>query len=733
MRPTSANSTRVKWRSSTGFLLFWTLIRPLGAAEPVDFDRDIKPILEANCCRCHGPKEQESGLRLDSGAGLAAGGNSGPAITPGKSGASLLIRAVTGAKGVTRMPPEDEAGPLPADKVALLRRWIDDGAKIPADESGAAGTPKTRPSQHWAFQPIVRHRLPAVRNTTWPQSAIDQFILAKLERAALGPSEAADRTTLVRRLHLDLIGLPPAIGVVNRFIVDKNPDAFERQVDRLVASPHYGERFARQWLDQARYADSDGYSNDGPRVMWPYRDYVIDAHNADLPFERFVVEQIAGDLLPRPTQSQRIATGFHRNTQQYSEGDSATEEYRVENVVDRVHTTGVVFLGLTLGCARCHDHKFDPISQREFFALYAFFNNQDEPTVPVSVSLPPQKTTALVLSERTQPRETRIHVRGDFTRPGRVVVSDVPAVLPGLPKKRNSPNRLDLARWLVAPDNPLTSRVTVNRMWRTFFGDGLVTTDDDFGAQGDRPSHPELLDWLAWEFRRRQWSAKSLHRVLVTSSAYRQSSAPRATGAAGMDPQNRLFARQNRFRLDAELVRDATLSAAGLLSTRLKGPSVFPPQPEGVMRLTQQADRSWHTSSGEDRYRRGMYTFFWRLTPHPMLTLFDAPEANTACTRRPRSNTPLQALTLLNDVALVEAARGLAARITRDASLKSDNERLRYAFRLCVARSPSDEELAVLTRLLAKERSSAATDGEAAAWLSVARTLLNLDETITRE
>jgi len=690
---------------------------------PVDFARDVRPILQTHCWRCHGEQEQESGLRLDSATSLAEGGNSGPAVIPGKAADSALIQAVTGAKGVSRMPPPDEAPRLSDAQIDALRRWIDDGAKWPADET-PANTPKFAASAtHWSFQRARRPALLAVLSPAWATGPIDTFILAKLDQRKIFPSPPADRVTLIRRLSLDLLGLPPSLAEVESFANDSSPDAFERLADRLLASPHYGERFGRLWLDQARYADSDGYSNDAPRVMWPYRDYVIDALNRDLPFDQFTLEQLAGDLLPGATQRQLIATGFHRNTQLYSEGDSATEEFRVENVVDRVHTTGVVFLGLTLECARCHDHKFDPISQREFYQLFAFLNDQDEPTLPVEVPNGP-RTSTLVLRERSTPRETRIHIRGEFTRLGRVVKPGVPDVLHDLPPSAARPNRLVLARWIVAPQNPLTGRVTVNRIWRTFFGRGLVETDEDFGTRGDRPSHPELLDWLASEFVERGWSVKSLQRSIVTSSAYRQASRQRADLRTA-DPQNLLLARQNRNRLDAELVRDVSLAAAGLLSTKLKGPSVFPPQPDGVMRFSQTANRQWEASRGEDRYRRGMYTYFWRLTPYPMLTLFDGPEANTTCTRRPRSNTPLQALTLLNDAAFVESAQALAERVQRDLPFSDSARRLRYAFQLCVAREPTDTELAILARLLASD--------EKTAWISVARVLLNLDETITRE
>ena len=726
---------------------------------PVDYLRDVQPILRANCTDCHGPDDQNAGLRVDTAAAIISGGNTGPGIVPGNADASLLIQAVTGAGKAKQMPPEDAADKLSDEQIDLLRRWINEGAKHPESEQPLDSTDNGRKSKHWSFQPIVRHDPPAVKNGHWPRTPIDAFILAKLEEKSIAPAAQADRITLLRRLSFDLTGLPPTIAEVDEFVNDSRPDAYEQLVDRLLASPHYGERWGRWWLDQARYADSDGYSNDEARVMWKYRDWVIDAFNRDLPFDQFVVEQLAGDLLPNPTVAQRIATGFHRNTQTYSEGDSATEEYRIENVVDRVSTTGVVFLGLTLGCARCHDHKFDPISQREFYELFAFFNNQDEPKVDVPANgwdaLPtegdrPATTTALVLAERAEARETHIHLRGDFLSHGRQVFPQVPSVLPPLPPNAKKPTRVDLARWLVSAENPLTTRVITNRMWQVFFGKGIVETDDDFGTQGERPTHPQLLDWLASEFQRLGWSTKQLHRLIVTSAVYRQASQVRPELVA-VDPRNQWLARQNRLRLDAELVRDAALAASGLLSPKIGGPSVYPPQPKSVMRLTQHAKRKWNTSTGDDRYRRGMYTFFWRLTPHPLLMAFNAPDSATTCTRRPRANTPLQSLMLLNDEGFIEAAQALAVRVLQEAPSQDDASRIELAFRRCLSRKPSTEEASLLFDLLAADRADTAgaqeqqlfvpserlasgiAKGELLAWTTVARAVLNLDEFITRE
>ncbi len=734
---------------------------PAPAAE-VDYTREVKPLLARSCVGCHGPTKQRSGLRLDTAAGMKKGGDSGPAVVPGDSGASRLVHAVTGANDVPVMPPKPPR--LTAEEVAVVKKWIDQGAKAPAGEVAA-----TAKEAHWSFQPVKRPAVLEVKSGRI-RNPIDAFVLARLEADGIVPSPPAGRATLLRRLSFDLTGLPPMPAEVDAFLADARPDAYERAVERLLASPHYGERWGRHWLDLARYADSNGYSIDSPRSIWPYRDWVIKAMNHDLPFDRFTVEQLAGDLLPEATLDQKVATGFHRNTQINEEGGIDKEQFRVESVVDRVNTTGSVWLGLTVGCCQCHNHKFDPLAQKEYYQLFAFFNNQDEPNLPLGPAdpkraAPPAKgrpapggLTTMVLQERSKPRETHVLIGGDFTRQGVRVAPGTPAVLPPLPAPEGGrpANRLDLARWLVDPDNPLTARVAVNRVWGQYFGVGLVETENDFGAQGTPPSHPELLDWLADEFVRQGWSLKALHRIIVTSATYRQSSnvRPELTTA---DPRNRLLARQARLRLEAETVRDVCLAASGLLSPHLGGPSVFPPQPEGVGQLTQ-VKRNWVASRGPDRYRRGMYTHFWRSAPHPALAVFDGPDAGTTCTRRNRSNTPLQALTLLNDAGFTEYAYGLAARVLLDGPGGGD-DRVGYAFRLCLGRSPSEPELTRLTAFLAKQEARYAEDAKAAedllegggpagqklnevsgvpdsqkaALVLLARVLLNLDEFITRE
>ena len=766
---------------------------------------------------------------------ILAGGNRGVAVKPGNPSESLLLRAVE-QSGDLKMPPGRKLSPEQTD---VIRKWIADGALWGTEpgKDAAAATSKPKGADWWAFQPVEHPAPPAVLRMDWVRNPIDRFILARLEKEKLTPSPEASPATLLRRVTLDLTGLPPSPLEIRDFLADSRPDAYERVVDRLLASLHYGERWGRHWLDVARYADSDGYTIDAPRTMWRYRDWVINAINSDMPFDRFVIEQIAGDMLPNATTDQLIATGFNRNTPSNFEGGIDFEQYRVEAVVDRVSTAGAAFLGLTVGCARCHDHKFDPISQKEFYQLVAYFNNTDEitteaerydfnrPILPVptpeeiarkkafdaqwsalskelvayvrELAARPRKpgdpdpskdpelvervqnlrelrrrepklTTALVMRELPQPREAYIHLGGDFTRQGAAVKPAIPAVLPQLPAGANT--RLDFGRWLVDDRNPLTARVTVNRFWQEYFGKGLVETENDFGAQGAKPSHPELLDWLASEFMRAKWSSKAIHRLIVTSAVYRQSSSQRRD-VEEVDPYNKLLARQNRLRLDAEIIRDSAVSASGLLTDKIGGPSVYPPIPEGAMSVTQVSG-AWPTETGPDRYRRGLYTFFRRSAGFPGLVVFDAPDATSACTRRVRSDTPLQALSTLNDETFTEFAEGLAARVLKEAS--GDNrERIRYAFLLVIGRAPRAEEEQRMANFLARRIDEYKTnpslaieliykggkflpDGAPvnppppklaamlsamqpnaltleAAWTGVARVLLNTDDFLTRE
>ncbi|HTU22702.1 MAG TPA: PSD1 and planctomycete cytochrome C domain-containing protein [Gemmataceae bacterium] len=722
---------------------------PLRAAETpapartVDFRRDIQPIFTRACLSCHDARKQRGGLRLDQAEAARRGGDSGAVIKPGDSAHSRLFLLISGRDPDLKMPPAGKP-PLTAKEVALLRTWIDQGAKWPLTKSTEATRTESR---HWAFQAVKRPALPMVKDRSWMRNALDAFVLARLEKEEVAPAPEADRPMLLRRLSLDLLGLPPSPEEIADFEDDRSSDAYEKVVDRLLASPHYGERWGRHWLDLARYADSDGYEKDTGRPgAWRYRHWVLDALNRNLPYDQFVIEQLAGDLLPGATTEQRVATGFHRNTLTNKEGGVDKEQFRVEAVIDRVNTTARALLGVTLGCAQCHDHKYDPFSQREYYRFFAFFNSDKEVDIPASLpgrGTTPTKAPVLALGP---PRRTHILIRGDFLRKGIEVHPDTPSVLPLLqPQRVKTPTRLDLARWIARRDNPLTARVLVNWVWHKYFGRGIVPTLEDFGTQGERPSHPQLLDYLADDFMRRGWSLKTLHKTIVMSATYRQSS--RVTRELRRrDPLNVLLARQTRLRLEAEVVRDVTLAASGLLTRTIGGPSVRPPQPPGISELTYAHSARWIESKGADRYRRGLYIWFQRTSPYPMLMVFDAPDSNVCCVRRERSNTPLQALTLLNDTVFVECARALGQRLT--AREGDTEERIRYAFRLCLTREPTDSERSRLVRLFEELRiecrdkpqevsrlagTKESASPELAAWVALARTLLNLDEFVSRE
>ncbi|MFM8619031.1 MAG: PSD1 and planctomycete cytochrome C domain-containing protein [Opitutaceae bacterium] len=961
----------------------------LRAADAVDYDRDIRPILSNHCFQCHGPDDakRKGGLRLDTEAGARGATKSGAlAVVPGKPADSELLHRLTARDADEVMPPPVTKKPLDPAQIALLRRWIEQGAPQPA---------------HWSFEAPRRTTPPEVAGVIHP---IDRFVRARLAREGVAPSPAADRRTFIRRLSLDLIGLPPSPAEVQAFVDDRAPGAEARLVDRLLASVHFGERWGRHWLDQARYADSAGYLNDTLRpYAYLFRDWVIDAVNRDLPFDQFTVEQLAGDLLPDATREQRIATGFHRNSLKNDEAGADLELDRVKTAVDRTATTGSVWLGLTVGCAECHTHKYDPISIREFYQLYAFFNRTAERDIPAPrpdeladyerklaswekererleapirafvaglvpnrvtdwekkltpprerwTPLRPEEITTITedeervsqpnadhsvttgerdpvrtryvvqapltmngvtgirvealagLGERAgrtrsgdfhlaefsvmarspageqrklkfataradfaakgnppeqtldgdsttgwsvtgqgdrghvivfelkepqdftagttlfvelehritgvmsrfrlaatssvaplqpstlpdeivaildtptekrtpenqlalahhlarfddakgkelfkplaahhgkrpdypktaapvliaQNRPTRIHLRGDYKRPGDEVMPGTPAVLPPLRPRGPVADRLDLARWIVDPSNPLTARVAVNQVWKHLFGRGLVATPDNFGALGERPSHPELLDWLATEFVRLGWSRKALIRLIISSETYRQSSRGRPE-LGERDPLNILLARQSRHRLEAEIVRDVALASSGLLNPKIGGPSIHPPLPEFVMAFGR--NRSWPETKGAEANRRGMYIHLRRNVPYPMLTTFDASDASVACLQRERSNSPLQALTLLNDPVFFAAAGELARRLE---SMPGEiDTRLRTGFELCLGRPPSPTELQALRRHHSDQRAIAGGN-ERLALVSTARLLLNLDEFITRE
>ncbi|MEX2560677.1 MAG: PSD1 and planctomycete cytochrome C domain-containing protein [Pirellulales bacterium] len=689
--------------------------------------------MSRKCHGCHGANRQEGGLRLDFEAAARQGGDSGAAILPGNSRESRMVRLVSGLEEGLVMPPEGDG--LSGSEIELLAAWIDQGAQWSED----AGGPARAAADHWSFRPIRRPSPPAVTREGWVRNSIDAFVLARLEPAGVPPAAEADRYTLIRRLSLDLHGLLPSPADVEAFAADTHSDAYERLADRLLASPHFGERWGRHWLDLARYADSNGYDNDEPRPnAWRYRDWVIDAFNRDMPFDRFTLEQLAGDLLPAATFEQQLATGFHRNTPTNTEGGVDREEFRVKTVVDRLNTTGTVWLGLTVGCAECHSHKYDPLSQREYYGLLTFFNSADEATIEG-----PDGAKAEVLSRSPAQRATRIHLRGDFLNPGDEVRPHTPAVLHSFSPFPLPSDRRQLARWLTAPENPLTARVAANRIWQHLFGRGMVATVDDFGTQGQPPTHPELLDWLASELVDRRWSQKQLIKLIVMSATYRQASTADPDTAA-RDPENLLLARQNPWRVEAEIVRDLALGASGLLNPRVGGPSFYPVLAEGA-----DKDPRWPASPAAEQHRRGMYIFTQRTTPYPMLVQFDAPDSHVACTRRDRSNTPLQALTLLNDPVFFESAQALAERVWSECA-GDIRARIDHAFRLCLARPPNQQESDRLAALLVEQAelfqaegegaqalaggrtSDGASLAEAAAWVGLCRTLLNLDEFVTR-
>ena len=759
----------------------WLLTNSVVAREPVRFNRDVRPILSENCFECHGPDaaKRKADLRLDSGAlGQAV-------VVAGKPTESELFKRITHADPEERMPPVDSGRALTPGNIETLRTWIEQGGEW---------------GKHWAFIPPKRPTIPPAKNSAWPSGAIDRFVLAKLKRAGLHPSPRADRETLLRRVTFDLTGLPSEPREIDAFLADTSPRAFENVIDRLLASPRYGERMALDWLDAARYADSHGYSLDRRRVMWPWRDWVIGAFNDNMPFDRFAVEQIAGDLLPDSTVDQQVATGFNRNHSIQSEGGVINEEYRVETVVDRVETTSAVFLGLTFGCARCHDHKYDPISQKEFYEFYALFNNVPEtahvgnadkladkpfvklPSAAQREQMDRQRTeiaelekksveekqlkvarkalaalgqavpTAMVMGEMSPARKTFVLSRGQYDQPSDVEVSvGLPVALGQWPAGAPR-NRLGLAKWIVGAENPLTARVVVNRFWQMHFGTGIVKSSEDFGAQGEWPTHPALLDWLAAEFVRSGWNRKAMHKLIVMSATYQQVSRV-SPGLLEVDPANRLFARGPRFRLPAEMIRDHALAASGLLVGRLGGESVRPYQPPGLWDdVVYENVPRFVQDHGGKLYRRSLYTYWKRSVPPPNMQAFDAPSREVCVLTRAKTNTPLAALVLMNDPTFVEASRKLAERVLHDGGATAES-RLALLHRLVCGRRPTERELDLLRGGLAELQTSFRAEPEAArrllavgesphdpvldavelaAYASLANAVLGTDEAITR-
>lgn len=643
------------------------------------------------------------------------------------------------------------------DRMEQLRKTSETNSSPITHADNAPSTiSSTKSHAHWAFIPPSTVRPPVVLESNWSLGPVDDFVLDRLAGEKLSHSFAAERETLIRRLSLDLTGLPPDLEDVEQFVADTSPDAYERLLDRLLESPHYGEKWAIRWLDLARFADTNGFELDAVRTMWLYRDWVIESFNRDLPFDQFTVEQLAGDLLPNSSIQQCVATGFLRNSAVAT--DILT--HRFEMLVDRVNTLGTTWLGMTFSCAQCHDHKFDPITQKDFYRLYAIFNNSADEVTDIRYMgasrdtespLNDQIGSTLVVAERDKPIDSFLMVRGSPTAKGEKVEPGVPSFL-HLPQCGES-DRLSLACWLIDKNNPLTARVAVNRMWEAVFGAGLVRTSDDFGVRGDKPSHPELLDWLALEFQRNGWSNKRLLRQIVTSSTYRQS-ARTTPDLLERDPHNRLLTRGPRVRVDAELIRDIALTASDLLSRRLGGPSVFPWQPPGTSEKTEFSSFPWKPSTDDNRYRRGLYTHWKRTALYPSFLVFDAPNRTNTCARRINSTTPLQALVTLNDPVYFEAAIHLGRRMLEHQP-DSMEAAITRGFRYCLSRQPTSDELTALVLLCREEDQRFRSDLEAAkkliggdetisrfpdlnvsswaAYATVANVLLNLDETITKE
>ncbi len=810
------------------------------SAESVEYSRDIKRLLSNSCFTCHGPDEnvREADLRLDVRESVV---DDMGAIVPGDADASEVIARLITDDSDMKMPPADSNRPVfTPEQIELVRRWINEGAKY---------------QEHWAYAKLQRPAVPKVKRGKWVRNPIDAFIAQKHEAQGLAASPEAARRTLIRRLSFDLIGLPPSPAEVEAFVENRSPDAYEKVVSRLLASEHFGERMAAYWLDLVRYADSGGYHSDNPREVSMYRDYVIRAFNDNIPFDRFTIEQLAGDLLPDATWEQKVASGYNRLLQTTEEGGAQPKEYTAKYAADRVRNVGSVWLGSTFACAECHDHKYDPFTMKDFYSLAAFFADVQERPVgrqqQTSILTPAQEekqqklnaeavaakkafdTAAAGLAEaqtrwentvkekdaeeaglpdniakivqlpvdkrndkqkaelakhyysiapeleevRKQlaerqreldefnkaipttlvsisgsPRTMRILPRGNWLDDsGEVVEPAVPETLVSLAVGDRRANRLDLAKWLVQRDNPLVARTIVNRLWKLCFGHGIARTLDDMGSQGEWPTHPELLDWLVAEYIESGWDTKHVIQLMVTSATYRQSSQASPEDRR-RDPSNKWLARQSRFRLEAEMVRDGALAISGLLVRNVGGRSVKPYQPAGYWAHLNFPTRKWAKDQGENVYRRGLYTHWQRTFMHPSLLAFDAPSREECTAERPRSNTPQQALVLLNDPTYVEAARVLAERIIRHGG-KADDERLAFAFRQVLSRTPTSKEQAVLIGLEKKHleeyrgareaadqllsigdrlKPNDVDSAELAAWTSVARVILNLPESIIR-
>ncbi len=734
-------------------------IASVAADRPVDFARDIRPLLSDKCFFCHGPdpNHREADLRLDVREDVFADRGGYAAVVPGKLDESELIARITSDDESMKMPPPDSHKELTAEQIALIKRWVEQGAEWKG---------------HWAYDPLTRPAVPQVADGAWAIDPIDRFVLSRLNQEQLKPSDDADAITLVRRLHFDLVGLPPTPGEVDAFLADDSPAAYERLVDRLLARPEFGERMAVYWLDLVRYADTVGYHGDQVHNVQPYRDYVIKSFNENLAFDQFTREQLAGDLLPEPTMWQRIASGYNRLLQTTHEGGAQDKEYLAKYSADRVRNASSVWLGSTLGCAECHDHKYDPFKQKDFYSFAAFFGDVTEtgifpgapnanptkrpPEIPVwsfpqyarlqaiehriaelnklkselgtgdpladaeneLTSLQDERAAiekafplCMVTVASEKPRPIRLLPRGDWMNESQPPLDPaVPEFLPPASHEGRA-TRLDLANWICSDENPLTARVFANRTWRLFFGHGLSANLDDVGAQGEPPDYPELLDWIAVEFRESGWDIKALVRTIVMSHTYRQSSIE-TPELRRRDPQNRLLARQTRFRLPAEFVRDQLLAVSGLLVSELGGESAKPYQPAGYYRHLNFPEREYQADQDANQYRRGVYTHWQRQFVQPMLRAFDAPSREECTAERPISNTPLAALAALNDPSFVEASRVLAAHAIEAES--DESARLQWMWRRVLSRDATSEELALLKRLVDQDRTEYAADPKSA-------------------
>jgi hypothetical protein len=735
--------------------------------ELVEYNFHIRPILSDRCFKCHGPdaRQRKADLRLDLEEEAFAALKKNPTAHPfvaGKPSQSEVFLRISSKDTSYLMPPPSSNLALSKFEIRLIEKWIEQGAKY---------------QPHWALQPPKSYLVPKTKSE-WPKNEIDHFILSKLQERDLAPNEEADKERLLKRISFDLTGLPPTVQEQENFLTDTSPDAYQKVIDRLLASAHYGEKMALPWLDVARYADTHGYQDDGLRTMWPWRDWVIHAFNKNYPYDQFLTWQLAGDLLPNPTKEMLLATGFNRNHKITQEGGVIDEEYRIEYVTDRTNTFGKAFLALTFECAHCHDHKYDPISQKDYYRTFAFFNQvaekgyqgdiitgtaADPPRIKISsqdvekiLTFINKKDTAsvnvMMMRDSTKMRPTHVLVRGAYDAKGEVVGWGTPKAILEYDTMRFAKNRLGLSKWLLDEKNPLTARVFVNRIWQEFFGRGLVKTAGDFGMQGELPSHPELLDWLATDFRNNHWDIKRLVKQMVMSATYRQSTSISQEKLA-IDPENIYLSRAPRVRLAAEFTRDLTLASSGLLNDEIGGPSVKPYQPKGIWEAATSGRglSRYIQDHGSELYRRGMYCFIKRTVPPPSLLVFDGSSRDQCEVKRLRTNTPLQALVMMNDPVVTEAARVLAERVMLTET--SAQEKIETVFRKIVCRKPKEKEMQLLESYFENEKKELAANkkdataliqlGEfkhepisdqvtLAALIKVIMTIYNMEETITK-